>query len=417
MSFRVGCRISIDTSAVVHPVDPGIIKYSCYAYDRNGNLTYDMELQTIFASNSLNLLEKAMRNDTLVAKYSYLVDGTKLAAVNGNDCGFAYRGSFTYRTDAEANRVFESTPFGGGRIVGTADDETEVRYFLTDYLGSVRVVATDQNNVIERNDYYPFGKRWDNAALPVSDNRDRFNGKEDQAFAGLPFSDYGARMYDRERGRWISQDPLAEEDCNITQYGFCRNNPIRYIDQIGMAAQKTDSVQIVDIEPVEIITYRNNPLSNTMLFFMWSAAEWGKMWNNATGHPNSAFNNNLVTGINLWSSFTVSWGVSKLFRFSRNISKPVKKQVYKNADDLISAAKGLTRLKGGVRQGRIVGNIDDIFLSLSQGGQRIGKNSFRLSDGTIITKYSSSTTGVPTIHINKQGQLFKIRIEQGINIE
>jgi len=68
-----------------------------------------MELQTIFVSNSLNLLEKAMQNDTLVAKYSYLVDGTKLAAVNGNDCGFAYRGSFTYRTDAEANRVFEST--------------------------------------------------------------------------------------------------------------------------------------------------------------------------------------------------------------------------------------------------------------------------------------------------------------------
>ena len=47
----------------------------------------------------------------------------------------------------------------------------------------------------------------------------------------------------------------------------------------------------------------------------------------------------------------------------------------------------------------------------------LGKNSFRLPDGTIITKYSSSTTGVPTIHINKQGQLFKIRVETGINIE
>jgi len=173
-----------------------------------------MELQTIFTSNSLNLLEKAMRNDTLVAKYSYLVDGTKLAAVNGNDCGFAYRGPFTYRTDAEANRVFESTPFSGGRIVGTADDETEVRYFLTDYLGSVRVVATDQNNVIERNDYYPFGKRWDNAALPVSDNRHRFNGKEDQVFIGDCLADYGARCYNKLNGRWLAQDPLADEYIN-----------------------------------------------------------------------------------------------------------------------------------------------------------------------------------------------------------
>ena len=204
-----------------------------HEYDANGNVTKDWERGLDMSYNRLNLLEKAMRNDTLVAKYSYLVDGTKLAAVNGDGCGFAYRGSFTYRTDAEANRVFESTPFSGGRIVGTADDETEVRYFLTDHLGSVRVVATDQNNVIERNDYYPFGKRWDNAALPVSDNRDRFNGKEDQAFAGLPFSDYGARMYDRERGRWLTQDPKAENFINSSQYCFCGNNPINRIDFNG----------------------------------------------------------------------------------------------------------------------------------------------------------------------------------------
>ena len=54
-----------------------------------------MELQTNFAYNSLNLLEKAVRNDTIVANYSYLADGTKLSAVNADDCGFAYRGSFT----------------------------------------------------------------------------------------------------------------------------------------------------------------------------------------------------------------------------------------------------------------------------------------------------------------------------------
>ena len=233
--------ISIDTSAVIRPVDPGIILHSRYAHDRNGNLTYDMELETNFAYNNLNLLEKAMRNDTIVAKYSYLADGTKLSAVNADDCGFAYRGSFTYRADAGGDRVFESTPFGGGRIVGTVDAETEVRYFLTDHLGSVRVVATDQNNVLERNDYYPFGKRWDSASLPISDNRDRFNGKEDQAFAGLPFSDYGARMYDRERGRWLSQDPLQQYH---SPYVFCGNNPIRLVDLDGMEARDSTSVMI-----------------------------------------------------------------------------------------------------------------------------------------------------------------------------
>ena len=389
-----------------------------HQYDANGNVTKDWERGLDMSYNCLNLLEYTSDNDANVINYCYLVDGTKLTAVNADDCGFAYRGSFTYyRADAGGDRVFESTRFGGGRIVGTVDDETEVRYFVTDHLGSVRVVATDQNNVLERNDYYPFGKRWDSASLPISDNRDRFNGKEDQAFAGLPFSDYGARMYDRERGRWLSQDPKSEDYVSSTQYGFCGNNPIRYIDPSGMAVHKTDSVQVIDIDPITVTTYRNNPLSNAVLLFMWSAAEWGEMWNNATGHVNSTFNNNLVTGMNLWSSIAISWGISKLFRSSGNITKSTKKQIYKNADDLISAAKELKRLKGGVRQGRVIGNIDEIFQSISQGGQRIGKNSFRLPDGTIITKYSSSTTGVPTIHINKQGQLFKIRVETGINIE
>ena len=230
-ALRAG--ISVDTSDVVHPVDPGIFMRSRYAHDRNGNLTYDMELETNFAYNSLNLLEKATRNDTIVAKYSYLADGTKLSAVNADDCGFAYRGSFTYRADAGGDRVFESTPFGGGRIVTTADKETVARYFLTDHLGSVRVVATDQNNVIEHNDYYPFGKRWDNAALPVSDNRDRFNGKEDQVFIGDCLADYGARCYNKLNGRWLAQDPLAEKYCSISQYGYCNNNPISAIDWQG----------------------------------------------------------------------------------------------------------------------------------------------------------------------------------------
>ena len=88
--------ISVDTSDVVHPVDPGIFMRSRYAHDRNGNLTYDMELETNFAYNSLNLLEKATRNDTIVAKYSYLADGTKLSVTNSGNCSFLYRGSFTY---------------------------------------------------------------------------------------------------------------------------------------------------------------------------------------------------------------------------------------------------------------------------------------------------------------------------------
>ena len=312
--------VDVDFGADTVTMLPSVLRFenlkpwlALHEYDANGNVTKDWERGLDMSYNCLNLLEYASDNDANAINYCYLADGTKLSATTADDCGFSYRGSFTYRTDesSQPDRVFESTPFGGGRIVGTVDDETEVRYFLTDHLGSVRAVVNSGCEVLERNDYQPFGKRWVTPSMPVSDNRDRFNGKEDQSFAGLPFSDYSARMYDRERGRWLSQDPKSEDYFSSTQYGFCGNNPIRYIDPSGMAVQKTDSVQVIDIDPITVTTYRNNPLSNAVLLFMWSAAEWGEMWNNATGHVNSTFNNNLVTGMNLWSSIAISWGISK----------------------------------------------------------------------------------------------------------
>ena len=240
--------VDVDFGADTVTMLPSVLRFeslkpwlALHEYDANGNVTKDRERGLDMSYNCLNLLEYASDNDANAINYCYLADGTKLSATTGDDCGFAYRGSFTYRADAGGDRVFESTPFGGGRIVGTVDDETEVRYFLTDHLGSVRAVVNSGCEVLERNDYQPFGKRWNTASLPVSDNRDRFNGKEDQSFAGLPFSDYSARMYDRERGRWLSQDPLQQYH---SPYVFCGNNPICQIDPFGMNAYNISSTHL-----------------------------------------------------------------------------------------------------------------------------------------------------------------------------
>ena len=236
--------VDVDFGADTVTMLPSVLRFenlkpwlALHEYDANGNVTKDWERGLDMSYNCLNLLEYASDNDANAINYCYLADGTKLSATTADDCGFSYRGSFTYRTDesSQPDRVFESTPFGGGRIVGTVDDETEVRYFLTDHLGSVRAVVNSGCEVLERNDYQPFGKRWVTPSMPVSDNRDRFNGKEDQSFAGLPFSDYGARMYDYERGRWLMQDPKSEDYFSSTQYGFCGNNPVARIDPNGMA--------------------------------------------------------------------------------------------------------------------------------------------------------------------------------------
>ena len=203
-----------------------------YAYDANGNITHDAVNGLEISYNFLNLPTKLFCWGDYAEYYDYIADGTKLSVTDTEENGLYYLGSLVY--EKHANTIgLESVPFSSGRIVATSGNATEVRYFLTDHLGSVRVVATDKDNVFERNDYQPFGKRWNTASLPVADNRYRFSGKEDQAFVGLPFSDYGTRMYDPERMRWLTQDPLMEKYYSIGQYNYCAGNPVKFMDKDG----------------------------------------------------------------------------------------------------------------------------------------------------------------------------------------
>ncbi|MDH5380011.1 MAG: hypothetical protein OEW75_04115, partial [Cyclobacteriaceae bacterium] len=62
-----------------------------------------------------------------------------------------------------------------------------------------------------------------------------YNGKEMQDELDLGWMDYGARMYDASVGRWHVVDPMVENTHhNYTPYAYVYNNPIAYIDPIGL---------------------------------------------------------------------------------------------------------------------------------------------------------------------------------------
>ena len=173
------------------------------------------------------------------ADYLYLSDGTKLAALKDGS-GLIYCGSMVFSCSFSGTAPavdFESTGFSAGRIV-KKDGAVQPEYHVNDYLCSVRVVTDARGEVLERNDYSGFGKRLASSVVTPaagSANRYRFSGKEEQSFAGVPWQDFGARMYDPDLARWTTPDPLADKYPGISPYVYCNDNPVNIVDTDGEA--------------------------------------------------------------------------------------------------------------------------------------------------------------------------------------
>ncbi|WP_255373915.1 RHS repeat domain-containing protein [[Flexibacter] sp. ATCC 35208] len=88
--------------------------------------------------------------------------------------------------------------------------------------------------------YYPFGLTMagiSSKAAGTLNNNYKFKGKELQSKefsdrSGLEWTDFGARMYDNQTGRWEGA-PLAGKDIDISPYAFVKNNPINNIEIDG----------------------------------------------------------------------------------------------------------------------------------------------------------------------------------------
>lgn len=391
-----------------------------YMYDANGNMTYDGANSLDITYNCLNMIQKVEKDGTLLANYSYLADSTKFSAMNASGEGLYYLGSLIYKKHNNT-LTLESAGFSGGRFVATettSGTTYQPNYFITDHLGSVRAVINGDGEVFERNDYYPFGKRWDGGLL--SDNRYRYNEKEDQAFAGLPYIDYGARMYDpKYRLRWNKNDPMAETMPDISPFAFCNNNPTRFVDHFGLQAE--DTLTIKKIEPIIVMARRNTMANittnaNTIAYYMLPMVSFNDAAKQAAADGRwGAYTGNLVLGALEGVAFYTTLGQSNNFIGYVKMSAATAKITKATAkiDKFIATVGKLERKADGARQAVITGgNIEKTYSSLIKGGIRTGEKTFRLADGTFVTKYNSSTNGIGTIWIQKpDGKTYKIRFK------
>ncbi|MCF2709618.1 RHS repeat domain-containing protein [Bacteroides pyogenes] len=218
----------VGTETVLETMDfkDGADELSEYEYDENGNLIKDSNKNIAeIEYNSLNLPCKVLFDSGNSISYVYDAAGTKLRATHT-------AGSVTATTEYCGNAVYENGVLSKllteqGYITFS---DGKYHYFHSDHQGNVRVVTDWSGQIEEVNHYYPFGSLF---SISSKVQPYKYNGKELDRRGGLDWYDYGARLYDASLGRWHAVDPLAEKYPGVSPYGYCVNNPVRYIDPTG----------------------------------------------------------------------------------------------------------------------------------------------------------------------------------------
>ncbi|GFM61370.1 hypothetical protein PSCICG_25300 [Pseudomonas cichorii] len=139
-----------------------------------------------------------------------------------------------------------------GKPDGIANDQ--IRYSLTDHLGSSTLELDQQGGLISQESYYPFGgTSWwaARSAVEAKYKTVRYSGKERDA-SGLYY--YGFRYYAPWLQRWINPDPSGDID-GLNLYLMVSNNPIGLIDADGR--MESSATQRKDLKEAKNLLLHN----------------------------------------------------------------------------------------------------------------------------------------------------------------
>ncbi len=230
-----------------------------YTYDANGNLKSDVNKHIInILYNYLNLpfninFSSQINNPTSFSvSFTYTASGEKIAkkvydsSTGTTTCKTTYYfGGFEYNNSLLDENTFTldniQTPQGRIRVANNYAYD----YFLQDHLGNNRVIFTSENGKAvakQVNNYDPFGMRFSNApTLEIAgagENNYLYNDKEYHNEFELGWLEYGTRFYDPTLGRFGNMDLLAEIYPQQSPFAYAANNPIRFIDYMGMGSDE-----------------------------------------------------------------------------------------------------------------------------------------------------------------------------------
>jgi len=218
-----------------------------YTYDEFGNLKTDKNKGiTSITYNHLNLPVELVFPAGKIT-YTYNAAGAKLKKVVQPATGTVQTTDYLYGFEY-LNGSLQFFPHAEGYVKPNGTNAYLYVYQYKDHLGNVRLSYADcdgngsitaSTEILEENNYYPFGLKHLGYNQIASSCRNeaaeqyKYNGKEYEDSFGLNMYEYGARNYDPAVGRFFNIDRLSEKYETLSPYNYTANNPIVFIDVDG----------------------------------------------------------------------------------------------------------------------------------------------------------------------------------------
>jgi RHS repeat-associated protein len=303
-----GNRVMANGLAANHDNQDRLNEFGAIEYTHTDN--GDLRTRTIGAKTTSytydvlgNLIQVVLPDGTQI---DYVIDGTSHRIGKKIDGalvqGLLYKDQLNPVAELDGSgMVISRFVYGGNLNVPDYMVRGGTTYrIISDHLGSPRlVIDITSGTAVQKMDYDAFGN-------VIADTNPGF---QPFGFAGgiydqdTGLTHFGARDYDAEAGRWTAKDPLRFFAGDTNLYGYVLNDPVNYLDPLGLVGQ-SQSQGIFN----EIVQWANEHGANAAIQLAESipageiGAAIGRGVQGIIGQVESVAGVILDRGVGLWSN-------------------------------------------------------------------------------------------------------------------
>ncbi len=130
---------------------------------------------------------------------------------------------------------------GDAGFVTFSGSTPQYHYFIKDYQGNNRVLASESGTAEQVYSYYPFGtlhQTGQGGSQSTVSNDFLYSGKEYNSTTGL--YDFLNRFQSPSTARFTVMDMMSEKFYDISPYAYCGSDPVNYVDPDGRDIYRYD---------------------------------------------------------------------------------------------------------------------------------------------------------------------------------